>query len=53
MADTATEIITIDASPERVWDIAVDIAIAWRRQCAAPRYLRTQAGIIMKSRFLG
>src|SRR6188508_2183749 len=26
MADTATEIITIDASPERVWDIAVDIA---------------------------
>ena len=26
MADTATEIITIDAPPERVWDIAVDIA---------------------------
>jgi uncharacterized protein YndB with AHSA1/START domain len=26
MADTATEIITIDAAPERVWDIAVDIA---------------------------
>ena len=26
MADTATEIITIDAPPEQVWDIAVDIA---------------------------
>ncbi len=26
MAETATEIITIDAPPERVWQIAVDIA---------------------------
>lgn len=33
MAETATEIITIDASPEQVWAIAVDIAAypSWAR----------------------
>lgn len=33
MAETASEIITIDAPPERVWDIAADIANypAWAR----------------------
>ena len=43
MAETATEIITIDAPPEKVWDIAVDLANypAWARDIKSVTIHRT------------
>ena len=45
MAETATEIITIDAPPEKVWDIAVDLARypEWARDIKSVIIHRTDA----------
>ena len=45
MAETATEIITIDAPPEKVWDIAVDLPRypEWARDIKSVTIHRTDA----------